>query len=413
MESKFENQLVRSLRFALALLACLGFLGLRSAAAQSPGPDAGAPAPAPASAATLSQAFNPPEAPEVGERLVLKLDVTHPLNTTVHLPEAFPNPRWELTDREQLSIPGEAHITTRVTLTFQIFRPGATTLPGFEVTVLQADGSLETLTTEPIQTQIFSVLPTGETPELTPARAPVAVWVDDYTLLWAGAGLLALLIAGGAGFFISRRNRPEPPPPPPRPAHLVALEKLSALTPGDLLDRGEYMLFYVRMSEAIREYLGRRYGFPGTELTTTEILNHLTTVEAREGWPKGIAYSDVRDWLNYCDLIKFSDLVPERERSEQLLRQAFSTVELTHLRAPDAHNADTTNATTPPAAAPQDESMTPDAAQTSPYAPTPGSAQPEREGDKDALEQEEDALRDKDKDTLEEVAKTDAPEDSP
>ena len=376
METKFENHFAPSLRIPLAMLAFLSFLGLPIAAAQDPGPDAGPSAAASqAPGATLSQYFSPPKAPEVGDRLLLKLDVTHPLNTTVHLPEAFPNPRWELANREQLSMPGEDRITTSITLTFQIFRPGATTLPAFEVTVLQADGSLEKLETQPIQTQVFSVLPAGETPELTAARAPVAVWTDDYTLLWAGGGLLALLIAGGAGFFISRRNRPEPPPPPPRPAHLVALEKLSALTPGDLLDRGEYMLFYVRMSEAIREYLGRRYGFPGTELTTTEILNHLTTVEAREGWPKGIAYSDVRDWLNYCDLIKFSDLTPERERSEQLLRQAFSTVELTHLRAPDAQNADTPN---PPTSspAPPDEAVAAEAAPTSPYAPAASSSQP-------------------------------------
>src|SRR5690554_3253194 len=103
METKFENHFAPSLRIPLAMLAFLSFLGLPIAAAQDPGPDAGPSAAASqAPGATLSQYFSPPKAPEVGDRLLLKLDVTHPLNTTVHLPEAFPNPRWELANREQL-----------------------------------------------------------------------------------------------------------------------------------------------------------------------------------------------------------------------------------------------------------------------------------------------------------------------
>lgn len=328
-----------SLRIPLAMLVVLSCFGLRLATAHATTPDAGAPEAAAevgaqASNATLSQNFNAPESAAVGDRLALTLEVRHPLNTTAHLPEAFPNPRWEVASREHQSLQGDADITTTFNLVFQIFRPGETTLPAFDVTVLQADGSVEKLATEPVSAKVLSVLPSGDTPELAAPRNPVAVWTDDYTILWVGGGLLALLIAGGVGFFINRRNQPDAPAPPPRPAHLVALEKLSALTPGDLLDSGDYMLFYVRMSEAIREYLGRRYHFRGTELTTTEILGHLNAVESGEGWPKGISYEDVRDWLNYCDLIKFSDMTPARERSEQLLRQAFSMVELTHVRAP-------------------------------------------------------------------------------
>lgn len=386
INSKIRRHFLVTSRKHIAIFVFLSCFGLHIPSAWATTPDSGLPdasTPPPDNAAAksnklqvnaaLAQQFDQPDAPKVGDRLTLTLDITHPPNTTVHLPEAFPNPRWELTNREHKSTPGEDKISTTIELVFQIFRPGATTLPGFDVTILRTDGTFGKLKTQPVDAKILSVLPADKTPSLTAPRDPVAVWTDDYTPLWVGGTLLALLLVSGVSVFISRRNRPEPPGPPPRPAHLVALEKLNTLSPGDLLDRGEYMLFYVRMSEAIREYLGRRYGFRGTELTTTEILNNLNAVEDGEGWPAGISYSDVRDWLNYCDLIKFSDLTPERERSEQLLRQAFSTVELTHIRAPkpDANDApDAKDAPSPSTATSTAQSAQPsDDAQPSESAP--------------------------------------------
>jgi hypothetical protein len=344
---------LRKVVLALAAPACVGIcISILPADARAESPDpagkplaAAEPAPAAAEApsgdsapveTSLEQTFAAPAAASVGERLEMRLEIAHPVHTTVHLPETLPNPRWELSDTVRETGVTEGRRRTSLTLVFQIFRPGATTLPSFELTLLGADGKLTTLKTEPVEAKIVSVLPPQKTPALKAARGPVAVWTDDYTLLWAGGTLLGIALAGALTLLVARRGRPEDPGPPPRPAHLVALEKLSALTTGDLLDQGEYMLFYVRMSEAIREYLGRRYGFPGTELTTTEILDHLGAVDAREGWPAEVSFEDVRDWLNYCDLVKFSDMHPERERTEQALRQAFSMVELTRPKAPES-----------------------------------------------------------------------------
>ncbi|QDG54109.1 hypothetical protein FIV42_26215 [Persicimonas caeni] len=350
------------------LATCAVALLALGAAPTSAEPDAGAPVAAktnPEAAgesdtpdavdAKLTQRFEAPEQARVGQRLELQLDVEHPAGASVHLPDAFGNPRWELADTRRDTVKGDAAGADKTTLTldFQIFRPGSTTLPSFPVTVMTSEGASTQLATEPIEAKVVSVLPADKTPDMKPHRAPVAVWTDDYTLAWVGGGLLTALLAAGLTFVFARR-REEEVGPPPRPAHIVALEKLSALTTDDLLDRGEYMLYYVRMSEAVREYLGRRYGFRGTELTTTEILDHLERVE----WPAGLSHEDVREWLLHCDLIKFSGVIPARERAEQALRRGFSIVELTRPRdeAPDGE-AESEESGSPESELPESESL--------------------------------------------------------
>ena len=64
----------------------------------------------------------------------------------------------------------------------------------------------------------------------------------------------------------------EPTVPPPRPPEEVAFEKLEAAERSGWLEEGEVKLFHVAVSEAVREYLGGRYGFDSLEQTTEELL---------------------------------------------------------------------------------------------------------------------------------------------
>ena len=66
--------------------------------------------------------------------------------------------------------------------------------------------------------------------------------------------------------------KPEPPPPPPRPPWDVALEELDEVRHAGLLEVERYGEYFDRMSDALRRYLGARFGFDGLESTTDEIL---------------------------------------------------------------------------------------------------------------------------------------------
>ncbi|MCA9565664.1 MAG: hypothetical protein KC561_19335, partial [Myxococcales bacterium] len=154
----------------------------------------------------------------------------------------------------------------------------------------------------------------------------------DYTLAYV------LVIAGGVGLMVLAtwlvaRSRPREvfiaPPPPPRPAHEVALEKLDELSKAGLIERGDHMIYFVRLSEAVREYLGRRYGFDGLDMTTSEILSSMRTANL----PTSLGPHFVRQLLFDCDMVKFAKFAPELLDHNDMLASAYRLVKETTNRA--------------------------------------------------------------------------------
>lgn len=291
-----------------------------------------APAVATNETAASVTATGPTEPIHPGETVDVTFQVTHPAGATITFPPQFKPERWVLLNTQRVPTTDAERATSSTwVLTFGVYRPGSTTLAPFDVTVTTAAGST-TVQTQPVDLKVVSIYAdaaAGQDPDFAAPRPPVEVWVDDYTLAYVGGGGVLLALLGIAAWAVRRRQLLAPvPPPPPRDPHEVALEKLSALAGGDLLEAGEHMAYWVRMSEAIREYLGRSYGFGGTEMTTTEMLVALEHVK----WPSGIGLSDVHDFLRRCDEVKFGGVVPTHDESTAVLRRAFTVVELTKPR---------------------------------------------------------------------------------
>jgi len=124
----------------------------------------------------------------------------------------------------------------------------------------------------------------------------------------------------------ARREKPPPPPPPPRPAWDVAMERLEALrrTLPERLAEGEIVRWADELSDAMREYLGRRYDFDGLESTTDEVVSRLRKIQ-----PAGISVDEVAAMLGDCDLVKFAKATPEQQECEQLLSSATNVVRRT------------------------------------------------------------------------------------
>jgi hypothetical protein len=295
-------------------------------------PDAGQ-APDAASTTTsssLTQAMVARDAPaRVGEVVTMTVTVTHPPGARVAPPQDTGKPRWAIVDARQAQAPAgdEGATTTTLELDLMAWRPGPSTLPALEVAVTSSDGGVEVLKTSPVEVKVLSGLPDDEAdPKLADAKPPVPIYEYDYAPAYYGGGAAALALVGLLGFAIARRRmREAAPPPPPPPIHVVALERLSGLATQELKTRPEFVLFYIQLSEIVRDYMGKRYGFPGTELTTTEIMARLDGVR----WPAGLAPDDVQAWLDHCDRVKFAGHTPAQSEAEGALRRAFSFVELT------------------------------------------------------------------------------------
>ncbi len=217
--------------------------------------------------------------------------------------------------------------TLSVVVNFVGFRPGVHRIEGFVLSLLGPDGVVRERALSGLDVEV-AALPAAEVdPELRAEAAGIAVRYRDYTLAWVlGIAILAVLM-GLSGFVIAR-NRPkivvEPPPPPPRPPEEIALEKLDAIRRDRLIERGEFMDFYVRLSEAAREYLGGRYGFDGLDMTTSEILDQL-----RDEQMKGVVGEQIADLLYHSDLVKFAKLAPREDDQTDALDTTYGLVKTT------------------------------------------------------------------------------------
>ena len=140
------------------------------------------------------------------------------------------------------------------------------------------------------------------------------------------------------GYRYAKRPKPVPPPPPRRPPWELALEQLDEVRHAGLLDARRHAEYFDRVSDAVRGYLGARFGFDGLESTSDEILAALRKqaggfvrletamidatepANARAGAPSpGVPIDEIRRFLGDCDLVKFANLKPAPEQCSSAL----------------------------------------------------------------------------------------------
>lgn len=244
-------------------------------------------------------------------------------------------------------------------------QPGRQTLtvPALPIAIARANGEIMTLCTRPHVVLVEDPIanePDAKPRPNPPARPQREEWTALKTALtWIGVGL----VVGGALAWAYRwwRARPVPPPPapPPRPPWEVALEKLALLRASSLLDEGRHAEFIDQVSDAVRSYLGARFGFDGLESTTDEILVALRVSAVGFVWTRpagaevapaalfaaGISMEDVQDFLGQCDLVKFAGMRPTTEQCERALavgeRIVRATMPVARPRAETAETAQT------------------------------------------------------------------------
>ena len=195
--------------------------------------------------------------------------------------------------------------------------------------VLADGGSAPALQVPAVPIKVASVLQGVEQPTPREVAAPVAIRVRDLRPLVL-LGLVVLWLALAFALRFRRAPGPAHPKlhalPPARLAHEIALEKLRALVEEDLLRKGRFHEYFVRVSETLREYLGNRYGFFALDLTSHELLEEL-----RDRPTPGLEHAVLRDLLENADLVKFARRHPDDDLCSRALNTAFALVEATRL----------------------------------------------------------------------------------
>ena len=220
--------------------------------------------------------------------------------------------------------------TTTFELQLLCLELGVHTLGPIAVRITSARGELLELSSDTRDIEIHSVFANEPNPQLKPPTAPVVVEQDDYRLLVALGVLGALALGALLGWLLMRwwqkRDRPEPAPPPPPPPWETALAELRvhAASREAAIAAGETERWVDAVSDSIRGYLGRRYGFHGLESTTDEIAERLAKAKSL-----AIAPDEAIGFLEQCDLVKFARAELAEESSEVLIGDAVALVERT------------------------------------------------------------------------------------
>ncbi len=286
-------------------------------------------------------AVNPDDAPtvavrvdkaeaHVGDKIAFSITSVGPKAMPVVLPANLElSPFSELSRNLVETDLGDGKMRREFTLGVAAYEPGSYEIPSVELTYFGADGTVKSVRTQPVAITIKSLLANEPEPKLKENADSVPVRQRDYLLLYIAGGLAAAGLGAVIALVVRRRLRnrkPAAPAVPPRPAHEVAMEKLDRLG-GVLAEGGDLRPFYFELSETIREYLGRRFGFDSLEMTTEELVTAMRRVPLESS--RGIVGSEIEGWLSGCDLVKFAKVSPSAEQSRGALETAIRIVAAT------------------------------------------------------------------------------------
>lgn len=269
----------------------------------------------------------------IGDHLTLTVWVRTEKNETVK----FPDLKSSLGKFELLSdLPPQTHsedngaTLERRSYVLTAFETGELSIPELPFVLMQQDGGLDTLYTREIKVRVASLVTDTTAAEIKPLKGLI-----EWPRLWhkiAVWGALALAVIGLLIYawvrYLRRRDekfkRDSRPLAPAKPAHLAALEELDRIKSLGLIEKGEIKQFHILVSDAIRNYLGARYGIEALEMTTWELLFCLEgKALQRELWDLNA------DFLNACDLVKFAKYKPQIIEINATFNRAYEIVEKT------------------------------------------------------------------------------------
>jgi len=135
----------------------------------------------------------------------------------------------------------------------------------------------------------------------------------------------ALAVTAVAGVLWARRRRAVAAAAAPRPAHEVAYDELRALVARDLPGQGLLKEFYREVSAILRRYIENRFALHAPERTTQEFLAELSRDASLAPPHKEL----LKRFLNHCDLVKFAEMVPERQQVQETFDRCKEFIEQT------------------------------------------------------------------------------------
>jgi hypothetical protein len=261
----------------------------------------------------------------------LHVTVIHRKDVEVNVPERAEIGPFTVLKTERTSQDlRDGRVRTEIVLRIAAYETGDLEVPAIDVAATGPDRSVRTTVVGPLPLRIASLLPGDADANPRADAAPVSAMRRDWRWVGLAGGLLGVAALIATARWLRRRRvarARQAPAPPPEAAHLIALRRLAELRASDLLTRGEVKPYYERLSLALRDYLGARYGVDALDMTTAELCEALLAVRAAD-----LPLDAAADLLSGCDLVKFARHRPDGAVARGALDEAVRIVELTRER---------------------------------------------------------------------------------
>jgi len=280
--------------------------------------------------ATPAPGATPSAEHRVGDEIVLQISqLTVPTGTPVPLKVDTPPGAQSLNDEgwEIFTKSDEKNLK----LIAVPIKAGNLTLPS--LAIQDATGK-SFARTNPFRAEVKSAIRPDDPKPQEPAalRPPAELSFPWWAVVLMGIG--ALLVLGVILYSLyrwnkSRRTRLPKVVEPPKPEDEVALAALAKLEKSGAIERGEFKKYYFGVSETLKNYIGRRYGFDAPENTTREMLENLKQAWARELGTDEKRLATLAELFEQLDRVKFTDFVPPHMESQSIVNVAREFVRAT------------------------------------------------------------------------------------
>jgi len=305
------------------MIAALLSLLLLSAPAHG-APSATSQGPVPGARATLTTRLAQPPRLTVGDRFDVTLTVTAPNHSLVTGPLTDSTGVFVVAREQRRTAIRAGHDQTTYRLSLAGFRAGRHALPVF-VFLVQGGSTIDTLKSDTASVTLTSVLP-ATMQDIHPL-APAEAFPNH--LLWIiplGLALLAALALIGHRLY-RRLRRIQSLGAAPLPPWEEALAALEAMPWREWLAAGQVKRYYYALSQVLKRYMERRFGFDAVEQTTTEILHsmraHRTPMR-----------DEIARFFTRYDVVKYAKWEPPPDEAEAAIAQVREFVVKTRPEEP-------------------------------------------------------------------------------
>jgi hypothetical protein len=236
------------------------------------------------------------------------------------------------------------------------FEEGVYTLPPIVIGMMAPDGKVDTLYFDSMQIDVKTMPIDTATFEPHPMKGQIQTpfdW-DEFVftvkeMAVAYIGLLPMLeiikwviilIIVGVCIWMIANPGPQSYSPSAvvrEPAHIVALRKLDEFRSNALWVPEKQKAFYTGVTDALREYISRRYGVSAMEMTTAELF---AAVKSVEEFPADML-EGLKGLFETADFVKFAKYVASDEDNASAVPLAVRFVTQTYQAELEKQQAET------------------------------------------------------------------------